>query len=261
MSYQNILFGIADGIARLTLNRPERLNSFNTAMHADMRDALTQVEGDPTVRVLVIAGAGRGFCAGQDLADRGVAAGGNLIGESLARDYNPLVLRLRRLPIPVIAAVNGVAAGAGANVALACDLVLACRSASFVQAFSRVGLLPDCGGTWHLPRLVGSARALGLALLAEKLEAERAAQWGLIWKCVEDDELPAAVDAVARQLAAAPAQAIARTKQALYGSWSRSLEEQLAVESEYQMELGRTADFAEGVAAFKQKRTPRFGGR
>jgi 2-(1,2-epoxy-1,2-dihydrophenyl)acetyl-CoA isomerase len=171
------------------------------------------------------------------------------------------VLRLRRLPIPVIAAVNGVAAGAGANVALACDLVLAGRSASFVQAFSRVGLLPDCGGTWHLPRLVGSARALGLALLGEKLEAERAAQWGLIWKCVEDDELPAAVDAVARQLAAGPAQAIARTKQALYGSWSRSLEEQLAVESEYQVELGRSADFAEGVAAFKEKRTPRFGGR
>ena len=266
MTYQTIAFELTDGIARLTLNRPQLLNSFNTVMHAEVRSALASLVppgGESAARVLVITGAGRGFCAGQDLGDRAVAAGDAAIdlGESIEKNYKPLILSLRKLPLPVIAAVNGVAAGAGANIALACDLVVAARSASFVQAFAKLGLVPDCGGTWFLPRLVGTARAMGLALLAEKLTAEQAAQWGLIWRCVEDVEFTSAIDALARQLAAAPTLGLARTKQAMYESWSHSLEKQLDLERDYQSELGRTADFAEGVAAFAEKRTPRFTGK
>jgi 2-(1,2-epoxy-1,2-dihydrophenyl)acetyl-CoA isomerase len=266
MSYQTILFEVAQGIARLTLNRPDRLNSFNTAMHAEVRSALaslTPSNGEPAARVLVITGAGRGFCAGQDLNDRAVAVGGMPVdlGESIEKNYKPLVMTLRKLPLPVIAAVNGVAAGAGANIALACDLVVATRSASFVQAFAKLGLVPDSGGTWSLPRLVGSARAMGLALLGEKLSAEQAAQWGLIWRCVEDSEFAGAVDELARQFAAAPTRGMARTKQAIYEGWGRSLEQQLDIERDYQGELGRTADYAEGVAAFGEKRPPRFAGK
>jgi 2-(1,2-epoxy-1,2-dihydrophenyl)acetyl-CoA isomerase len=262
VSYQHIIFGLEGGIARLTLNRPECLNSFNTAMHGEVRAALSQLSGS-AARVLIITGAGRGFCAGQDLNDRAVAAGGTAadLGESIERYYKPLVLALRSLPMPVIAAVNGVAAGAGANLALACDLVVAARSASFVQAFARLGLVPDSGGTWFLPRLIGTARAMGLALLGEKLPAEQAAAWGLIWRCVEDAELGAAVAALAEGFAAAPTRGLARSKQAIYESWGRTLAEQLDVERDYQAELGRTADYAEGVAAFGEKRTPRFCGR
>jgi 2-(1,2-epoxy-1,2-dihydrophenyl)acetyl-CoA isomerase len=262
MSYQNILFDITGGVARLTLNRPDRLNSFNTAMHAEVREALGRLNGSDA-RVLVLTGAGRGFCAGQDLGDRAVAPGGTAadLGESIEKNYKPLVLALRSLQMPVIAAVNGVAAGAGANIALACDLVIAARSASFVQAFSKLGLVPDSGGTWFLPRLIGNARAMGLTLLGDKLPAEQAAQWGLIWRCVEDSELSATVDALATQLAAAPTRGLARTKQALYEGWGRTLEEQLDIERDYQRELGRTADYAEGVAAFTQKRPPQFMGR
>ena len=262
MSYQNILFAIEAGIARLTLNRPERLNSFNTAMHAEVRAALAQLRAS-TARVLVITGAGRGFCAGQDLNDRAVAPGGAAadLGESIEKNYKPLVLALRALPLPVIAAVNGVAAGAGANLALACDLVVAARSASFVQAFARLGLVPDSGGTWFLPRLVGTARALALALTGEKLPAEQAAAWGLIWRCVEDAELAPTVDALAQGFANAPTRGLARTKQAIYEGFGRTLAEQLDVERDYQAELGRTADYAEGVAAFGEKRSPRFTGR
>jgi 2-(1,2-epoxy-1,2-dihydrophenyl)acetyl-CoA isomerase len=262
MSYQHILLEITGGIARLTLNRPDRLNSFNTLMHAEVREALGRVK-DSDARVLVLTGAGRGFCAGQDLGDRAVAGNGTAVdlGESIEKNYKPLVMLLRALPMPVIAAVNGVAAGAGANIALACDLVIAARSASFVQAFSKLGLVPDSGGTWSLPRLVGNARALGLTLLGDKLPAEKAEQWGLIWRCVEDAELSAVVDGLATQLAAAPTRGLARTKQALYEGWDRTLEAQLDIERDYQRELGYTADYAEGVAAFTQKRPPQFTGR
>jgi len=263
MSYQTILLETAAGIARLTLNRPERLNSFNTEMHAEVQDALAALQREGSARVLVITGAGRGFCAGQDLSDRVVAPGGAPpdLGASIERGYKPLILALRRLPLPVIAAVNGVAAGAGANIALACDLVLAARSATFIQAFARIGLVPDSGGTWILPRLVGHARALGLALLGDKLPAEQAAQWGLIWRCVDDAQLGTEVDTLARQLAAAPSRGLARTKQAMLEGWSRTLEQQLDIERDYQQELGHSADYAEGVAAFMEKRVPRFTGR
>ena len=263
MSYQTILFEVSGGVARLTLNRPDRLNSFNVQMHKEVREALSQLTANNEARVLVFTGAGRGFCAGQDLGDRAVAPGGQGVdlGDSIETYYKPLVLALRNLPMPVIAAVNGVAAGAGANIALACDLVIATRSASFVQAFSKLGLVPDSGGTWFLPRLLGNARAMGLALLGDKLPAEQAAQWGLIWRCVEDAEFKSTVDQLATQLAAAPTRGLARTKQAIYESWSHSLEQQLDQERDFQRELGRSQDYAEGVAAFTEKRTPKFIGR
>jgi 2-(1,2-epoxy-1,2-dihydrophenyl)acetyl-CoA isomerase len=262
MSHETILFAVEDGIARLTLNRPDKLNSFNVQMHGEVRQALSSLSSGGA-RVLVLTGAGRGFCAGQDLGDRAVAPAGTAVdlGESIEKHYKPLVLALRSLPMPVIAAVNGVAAGAGANLALACDVVVAARSATFVQSFARLGLVPDCGGTWTLPRLVGSARALGLTLLGQKLPAEQAAAWGMIWQCVDDAELFSTVDALARQFAAAPTRGLAATKHALYGGWARSLDQQLDVERDLQRELGRSADYAEGVAAFSAKRTPIFRGR
>jgi 2-(1,2-epoxy-1,2-dihydrophenyl)acetyl-CoA isomerase len=263
MSYQTLLFDVSEGIARLTLNRPDRLNSFNVEMHGEVRDALGKLAQNREARVLVISGAGRGFCAGQDLGDRAVAPGGQGVdlGESIDRYYKPLVLALRNLPMPVIAAVNGVAAGAGANIALSCDLVIATRSASFIQSFSKLGLVPDSGGTWLLPRLLGNARAMGLALLGDKLSAEQAAQWGLIWRCVEDAEFKATVDTLAQQLALAPTRGLARSKQAIYESWGRSFEQQLDQERDFQRELGRSQDYAEGVAAFTEKRNPKFTGR
>jgi 2-(1,2-epoxy-1,2-dihydrophenyl)acetyl-CoA isomerase len=262
MSYETILFEVDSGVARLTLNRPDKLNSFNVQMHGEVREALGSIPGS-SARVLVLTGAGRGFCAGQDLGDRAVAPGahGVDLGESIEKRYNPLVLALQALPMPVICAVNGVAAGAGANIALACDIVIAARSANFVQAFSKLGLIPDSGGTWILPRLVGQARALGLALLGNKLPAEQAAAWGLIWQCVDDAELAGTVDAMAKQFAAAPTRGLAATKAAMRQSWQHSFEQQLQLERDVQRELGRSADYSEGVAAFTEKRTPRFTGR
>jgi 2-(1,2-epoxy-1,2-dihydrophenyl)acetyl-CoA isomerase len=263
MSYQSILFSIDGGVARLTLNRPERLNSFTEAMHGEVRDALARVKADPGVRVLLLTGAGRGFCAGQDLADRSVAPGAEPvdIGDSIERNYKPLVLALRALPLPVVCAVNGVAAGAGANIALACDIVIAAKSASFVQAFCKIGLIPDAGGTYFLPRLVGSARAMGLAMLGDKLSAEQAAQWGLIWKCVDDAELASTVDALLQHFASAPTRGLAATKRALRLAADSSLEAQLDVERDLQRELGRSGDYREGVAAFHAKRVPKFTGK
>jgi 2-(1,2-epoxy-1,2-dihydrophenyl)acetyl-CoA isomerase len=262
MSEPTILYAAEGGIARLTLNRPERLNSFNARMHEELRAALAQAAGE-RARVLVITGAGRGFCAGQDLGEREVAPDGARadLGESIERNYRPLVLALRSFPAPTVAAVNGVAAGAGASLALACDLVVAARSASFIQAFSKLGLVPDSGATWFLPRLVGSARAVGLAMLGERLPAAEAAAWGLIWRCVEDAEFPAAVDALAATLAAAPTRGLVRTREAIQAAATSTLDAQLARERDFQRELGYTDDYAEGVAAFADKRAPRFTGR
>ena len=263
MAESPILLDIRDGIARVTLNRPDRLNSFNDAMHATLRDALAHVRADASVRVMLLTGAGRGFCAGQDLADRAVAPGEAAVdlGASIERNYMPLILGLRDLPLPVLCAVNGVAAGAGANIALACDIVIAAKSASFIQAFCRIGLVPDSGGTYLLPRLVGRARAMGLALLGEKLSAEQAAQWGLIWQCVDDADLGRTVDALVAQLAQAPTRGLAAIKRALHASEGATLEAQLALERDLQRELGYSEDYREGVAAFVGKRAPRFTGR
>ena len=255
MTYENILFASANGIARLTLNRPERLNSFNDAMHAEVRDALARVKTDASVRVLLLTGAGRGFCAGQDLGDPVD------LGASIERNYKPLILTLRALPLPVVCAVNGVAAGAGANIALACDIVVAAKSASFIQAFSKIGLIPDSGGTYFLPRLVGTARAIGLSMLGERLIAEQAAEWGVIWQCVEDAHLHETVEKLLRTLAGAPTAALAAVKRALYASPRNDLETQLELERDLQRALGYGADYREGVAAFTEKRAPRFTGR
>jgi len=261
--YQHLLFSLDAGIARVTLNRPDRLNSFKDVMHAELRDALARVRGEASVRALLLTGAGRGFCAGQDLADRAVTPGGTPVdlGASIERNYLPLVLALRELPVPVVCAVNGVAAGAGANLALACDIVIAARSASFIQAFCKIGLVPDSGGTYFLPRLVGAARAMGLALLGEKLPAEEAARWGLIWKCVDDAELVATVDALLEQFAAGPTRGYAGIKRALHEAEGQALAAQLQLERDLQRELGYSEDYREGVAAFAAKRAPRFTGR
>jgi len=261
-SYENIRFEIESGVATLTLHRPDRLNSFTVAMHEEIQAALSQVRGDRSVRCLVLTGAGRGFCAGQDLSDRAVAPGqsANDLGVSIEKYYIPLVLALRNLPTPVIAAVNGVAAGAGANIALSCDLVVAAKSASFIQAFAKIGLVPDSGGTWLLPKLVGNARALGLALLGEKLSAEQAQAWGLIWQCVDDAELMPTVRKLASQLATAPTRGLARTKQAIYAAATQTFEQSLEMERLFQRELGQSRDYAEGVAAFLQKRPAKFSG-
>ncbi|MCG2586246.1 2-(1,2-epoxy-1,2-dihydrophenyl)acetyl-CoA isomerase PaaG [Massilia sp. TS11] len=262
MDYQNILFTVSEGVAVLTLNRPDKLNSFTEAMHLEVRAALDSLATDRSVRVLLLTGAGRGFCAGQDLGDRAVAPGGEKVdlGASVERFYAPLVLTLRNLPMPVICAVNGVAAGAGANLALACDIVLAAESASFIEAFCKLGLIPDTGGTWHLPRLIGHARATGLAMLGEKLSAAKAEQWGLIWKCVPDAELMDQALAMARHFASAPTKGLAFTKRALQASWGNDLASQLRLEGDMMRELGYSHDYQEGVAAFLAKRPPQFKG-
>lgn len=265
MDYRNILYSTEGGIARLTLSRPDKLNSFTGEMHAELRDALDRIQADGSVRVLVLSGAGRAFCAGQDLADPEMSAlpDGRLadIGNVVENNYKPLILRLQNLRVPTIAAVNGIAAGAGASVALACDLVVATKSASFLQAFSKVGLIPDTGGTWFLPQRVGMARAIGLAMLADKLPAEKAADWGLIWAAYEDAEFSAKVDAMAAQLAALPTKALVRTRQAMHAAASHTLEQQLSFEGGFMRELGWSPDYAEGVAAFMEKRAPKFTGQ
>jgi len=257
-NYETIIFE-PGAVARITLNRPDRLNSFTVQMHEEVRDALANL-GE--TRVIVLTGAGRGFCAGQDLNDRAVAPGEAVdLGETVTQCWNPLVRMLTALPQPVIARVNGVAAGAGANIALACDIVVAAKSARFIQSFSAIGLIPDSGGTWALPRLVGQARALGLALTGEPLPAEMAAAWGLIWKAVEDDALDAEVDAVASKLASLPPLGLAAIKEMIRSSWQYSLEEELERQAGAMRRLGFTEDYREGVAAFLEKRPPQFTGR
>ncbi|CAO3404583.1 2-(1,2-epoxy-1,2-dihydrophenyl)acetyl-CoA isomerase PaaG [Azospirillum palustre] len=260
---KTILLDIADGVATITLNRPDRLNSFTAAMHEELREAIAEVRDDKSVRCLLLTGAGRGFCAGQDLSDRAVAPGaqGPDLGVSIETNYNPLIRSLRSLPMPVVCAVNGVAAGAGANIALACDIVLAARSASFIQAFCKIGLIPDSGGTWTLPRLVGHARAMGLAMLGDKVPAEQAEAWGMIWKAVDDDTLMAEAGALARHLATQPTRGLAFIKQALNASSANDLDTQLDLERDLQREAGRSHDYREGVSAFVEKRAPKFEGR
>lgn len=263
MAFEHIDYRVDQGVAILTLNRPANLNSFNTAMHGEVRDALKQVRKDPEVRCLLLTGNGRGFCAGQDLSDRNVAPGAARpdLGASIEQFYNPLIRTLRDLPLPVVCAVNGVAAGAGANIALACDIVFAARSASFIQAFCKIGLVPDSGGTWTLPRLVGHARASALSMLGNKIGAEQAAQWGMIWSCVEDDALMDEALACARHLATQPTRGLALIKRALNASSTNSLDQQLDLERDLQRLAGRSEDYREGVAAFMEKRVPQFSGQ
>jgi len=262
MSYETILFESADSVARLTLNRPDRLNSFTVQMHAEVADALTKVEEDSAIRVMVLTGSGRGFCAGQDLSDRAVAPGGDELdlGASLETSYNPLIKRMINLPKPIVCVVNGVAAGAGANIALAADIVLAAKSARFIQSFSNIGLVPDSGGTWILPRLAGHARALGLALTGEMLSAEKAEAWGLIWRAIDDEQLKAEADKLVQRLASGPTRGLAAIKLAMREGWQASLDAQLDLERDLQRELGRSSDYKEGVAAFGEKRPPKFTG-
>ena len=257
-----ILVSVEAGVQTITLNRPERLNAFNPEMHGLLREALERAGDDDAVRAVLLTGAGRGFCAGQDLSERDVG-GDAVIDLSVTIEslYNPLVRRLRALPKPIVCAVNGVAAGAGANVALACDIVLAARSASFIQAFARIGLVPDSGGSWILPRLVGRARAMGLALLGDKLAAEDAADWGLVWKAVDDDKLMAEAGALARGLAAGPTRAYGLIKRALDDSETNTLDAQLDLERDLQRKAGLSEDYREGVAAFLAKRKPAFKGK
>ncbi|RAU22998.1 2-(1,2-epoxy-1,2-dihydrophenyl)acetyl-CoA isomerase [Paramagnetospirillum kuznetsovii] len=259
---ETILVHRAEGVTTITLNRPDKLNCFNGPMHDEVRAAIATAATDGT-RCLVLTGAGKGFCAGQDLADRVRAPGAPPpdLGASLDARYNPLIRALKSLEMPVICAVNGIAAGAGANLALACDIVVAARSASFVQSFCKVGLIPDSGGTWTLPHLVGMARATALQMLGDKVSAEQAEAWGMIWKCVGDDDLMTTVHDMARHLAAQPTRGLALTKKALAASAAHSLDAQLDLERDLQAQAGRTKDYREGVAAFMEKRVPKFEGR
>jgi 2-(1,2-epoxy-1,2-dihydrophenyl)acetyl-CoA isomerase len=246
----------------LTLNRPQRLNAFTIGMHQALAAAITDAEQDPECRALLITGAGRAFSSGQDLNERVLPSGDVVVpGEALEKYYNPLVLRLRALPIPVVCAVNGIAAGAGLNIALACDIVLAARSATFTQVFARLGLVPDAGGTWLLPRLVGQARARGLALLAEPLAAEQAESWGLIWKAVDDDKLMAEAERLCAHFAQAPTFGLGLIKRALDAAEDNDLATQLDLERTLQREAGSTADYKNAVKAFLEKRKPTFTGR
>jgi 2-(1,2-epoxy-1,2-dihydrophenyl)acetyl-CoA isomerase len=265
--YETVNLDVEDGVAVLTLNRPDKLNSFSAGMHEDLRAALAHVDGairaPQPVRALLLTGAGRAFCAGQDLSERQRAPGAPPpdLGASLRENYSPLIMRISQLPIPVVAAVNGVAAGSGANLALACDFVVAARSARFLQSFCRIGLIPDAGGTWMLPRLVGMARARGLTFLGEALSADEALRWGLIWQVVEDEQLMLSAMALVRRLAEQATRGLALQKQAFAASSGNSLEEQLELEARLQAEAGRTADYAEGVAGFFEKRAPHFRGQ
>lgn len=259
--YETILFDITDGCARLTFNRPDRLNSFTAQMHSEVADALNNLEHSGA-RALLLTGAGRGFCAGQDLGDRSVSPSDAPVdlGDSVERFYNPLIRRLTSIDIPVICAVNGVAAGAGANIAFAADIVFAARSAKFIMSFAAIGLIPDSGGTWILPRAIGLPRALGMALTGDAVSAERAEHWGLIWKCVDDDALADEAGALARRLAAGPTLGLAATKRALRNSSLKSLDDELDEERDSMRLLGGSADYAEGVAAFLEKRRPIYIG-
>lgn len=259
----HILVERANGVERLTLNRPDVLNAFHLEMARELQGALDVAAAAPEVRAILLTGAGRGFCAGQDLASVPFAPDQPMpdLGGFVEAQYNPLVTRLRAIEKPIVCAVNGVAAGAGANLAFACDIVLAAKDANFIQSFTRIGLVPDTAGSFWLPRLVGQARAAGLIMLGEKLSAIQAREWGLIWEVCESIELMARAVSLAEQLATQPTKALGLAKRMLNASWSNDLEAQLAVEAELQREAGNSADFREGVQAFLEKRRPVFTGR
>jgi 2-(1,2-epoxy-1,2-dihydrophenyl)acetyl-CoA isomerase len=259
----SVLVSLDSGVLSITLNRPEKLNAFNPDVHKLLREAIERAAADAQVRAVLLTGAGRGFWAGQDLSERDVSPGAAPIdlAVSLGSNYNPLVRKMRELPKPIVCAVNGVAAGAGANLALACDLVLAARSASFIQSFSKIGLIPDSGGTYFLPRLVGLARAMGLALLADKLSAEDAERIGLIWRTFDDADLMKEASGIAARLASGPTKGFGLLKKALYASGGNSLDAQLDLERDLQREAGLSGDYREGVSAFKEKRAPAFKGK
>jgi len=259
VTYETILLDQSDGVTRITLNRPDRLNSFTRAMHGELQAALDEAKD---ARVIVLTGAGRGFCAGQDLNDRAVAPGETVdLGETVEESWNPLIRRLATMPQPVIARVNGVAAGAGANIAFACDIVIAVKEAKFIQSFSALGLIPDSGGSWHLPRLVGQARALGLALTGEPITGEQAADWGLIWKAVDGEWLDSETDSLAAKLAALPPLGLAAIKSIIRSTGERTLDQELDLQRDEMRRLGFTEDYREGVAAFLEKRPAKFVGR
>jgi len=259
----SVLISVEAGLQTITLNRPDKLNAFNPEMHKALRAALEQALDERSIGAVLLTGAGRGFCSGQDLSERRVEPGAAPIdlSVSLGSYYNPLVRRLRELPKPIVCAVNGVAAGAGANLALACDIVVAARSAKFVQSFARLGLVPDSGGTYFLPRLAGAARAMGLALLAERLSAEEAERWGLIWKALDDERLMEEASAIARSLAEGPTKGYGLIKKGIHASADNSLDAQLDLERDLQREAGSSEDYREGVAAFMQKRKPSYKGK
>jgi 2-(1,2-epoxy-1,2-dihydrophenyl)acetyl-CoA isomerase len=261
MQFETVHFERGNGVARLVLNRPEKLNAFNLLMHQEVAQALAAVEADESLRVLLVTGRGRGFCAGQDLSERNVDGGPLDLGETTRTYYNPLVKRLVSLKIPTLCAVGGVAAGAGVSLALACDIVVARASAKFVQAFSGIGLVPDAGGSYWLPRMIGQARALGFTLLGQSLSARQAETWGLIWKAIDDDHFEAEVEGLATQLAGAATRGLNAAKSAIRAAARNTLEQQLELESASQFECGRTEDYKEGVKAFKERRPPQFTGR
>ena len=262
MAYNTIELSIEGGIARLTLNRPDKLNSFNVEMHGELQSALDEIEADTSTRTVLLTGNGRGFCAGQDLSDRAVAPGDAPVdlGESVEKRYNPLIRRLTSLPLPIVCAVNGVAAGAGVSLALACDIVIAVRSAKFIMSFAKIGLIPDSGSSWTLPRLVGQSRALAMTLTGDPVTAENAENWGLIWKAVDDDELEPYTQKLAHTFANAPTRGLAETKALIRSAMTRPLDEQLDMERDKMRELGKSSDYQEGVAAFMEKRSPNFTG-
>jgi 2-(1,2-epoxy-1,2-dihydrophenyl)acetyl-CoA isomerase len=257
-----VLFALEDGVARIVLNRPDHLNAISLAMHQRLAAILDRIEACPDLRVVLLTGAGRGFCAGQDLGERPVEQDGPLdLGESVEQRYNPLVHRLVNLPVPLVCAVNGVAAGAGASLALLADMVIATESASFILSFAKIGLMPDCGISWLLPRLIGQPRALGMAMTGQRISARKAEGWGMIWQCAPDEEFVETVEALVASLALAPTLGLMATRQAIRASWQQSLDAQLDLERDGQRRLGLTQDYREGVSAFRQKRPPQFRAR